>query len=824
MVAGNNLKDIIKKIHNGRAVLFVGAGFSQGAIGFNGELPVSNKLRDMICKLMNRPEDDERKLSEIADFFIEGYCKDNPEKLKEFIKQMKDTFTVKEVKSYHVSIASLPWRRIYTTNYDNVVEEAAKKSDIRIESKDLEDSFIDEENICLHINGKIEKLNKGTLENSFKLTSSSYISYDAFNNTEWKKYFINDLELASVVVFIGYSLYDIDIEKILYHNNLQIKDKVVFIHHEGIDEIDKFKYEKYGKVHSIGVEKFAQLIEQNTFVCAKEDIFFERFRKIEYIGQSQSAIAEQDVRDFLICGKIKDKMIEDEIIRQRNKPPFLIFRDKIDNALENIKNGKKMLVVIGDVGNGKTIFLKQLATRLASSRQVFMLSATGDEVAAKRDIDKIAKNNKEPIVIIDSYVRHTYLLEYIKLHYEHLTIILAARTHEHYRYLKENEYLNKACILEIDTLSDSELECFYRIIEYNGIWYPSSEKNNQRYTENYKKAILSDKCKKEIALILIEVLNSEQMKEKIVKILNDLFSKQISRKQVFAICLLNLMDIPISIGLLEEIVGEHDLTIYQDENLENIIGLNLINRGNEVFVKSPIFSLLILKIYFANEAIEYFLDILRLIGKKSNRDGQLNLIRKNLFRFRFIERLLLDSGKIDKLKNYYESLKLEFEWLIQDPQYWLQYAMCFMMYNELDQAQQKLSTAYEKAEKTNYDKTKIDNQQARLYLKKSVNHNINIKEAMRFFLEADKLLMRQKNNDTYKYKIMMDYRDFIDERSSLFDLEQWNQVIGCCEKQLRYLDGNITKERFREQRVYEECKEMLEAIIYKGKQNKIGQV
>lgn len=812
MNSKDNIEEIIKKIYKGGAILFVGAGFSHDAIGFNGKLPISQELKKTICELMNTSYNDDKNLSQITDYFIGKYCKNHPEKLDEFIKLMKETFTVTEVQQYHTTIASLPWRRIYTTNYDNVIEEAAKKNTIPIDSKDLEDD-VSVECCCVHINGKIEKLNKESLNKSFKLTSSSYISHETFYNTEWKKRFIDDIEIAQAIIFIGYSIYDIDIEKILFQNNQNIKNKVIFIEKENIDEMDKYNFEKYGKVYPIGARKFAELIEKHPPSDTKEETFFECFQEFRLIQDPDKEVKEQDVFNFLIYGKITDNLIQDETIRQRKKPPFLIPRSKIDDALEAIKD-KKILVVVGDVGNGKTIFLKQLTTKLASTKRVFVLQNGKNEVAAKQDVDKIVKIDKESIVVIDSYVRHTKLLEHIELQqHKNLTIILAARTHEHLNYLKEKEYLKQAKLIEIDTLNDSELDYFYDIIEFFGMWYPSKNTQN-KYSKSEKKRIMNEKCNKEISLILIHILESEKMKNKITKILENVFSENIDKKQVFAICLLNLMDIPISIGLLEEIIKDHDLSIYEDNNLKNIIDKNLIDKDNQISVKSPIFSLFVLKVYFSNEIIQYFLEILACINEKSSYDTKIiSFIKKNLLRFRFVERLLPDDGKMDKLIQYYEKLKTEFTYLQEDPQYWLQYAMCFIMHNNLDTAQQKLSTAYEKAEKKVYEKTKIDNQQARLYLKKAAQHNkTNIEEAIDLFLKADKLLTRQKD-DIYKYKIMIDYQDFIKNRSESFSEEQWNQIINCCEKQLKYLDKNIPKERFKEQRIYEECKNMLETIV-----------
>lgn len=768
---------------------------------------------------MDRPNNDGKNLAQIANFFIGSYCKACPEKLNKFIRMMKETFTVVEVKPYHTTIASLPWRRIYTTNYDNVIEEAAKVNKIHIDSKDLEDRVDMSSRHCIHINGRIEKLDKESLDKSFKLTSSSYISHETFYNTEWKKRFMDDIEIAGVIIFIGYSLYDMDIEKILFKNNQKIKDRVIFIQQENLDEMDKFDLEQYGEVYSVGTEKFAELIEKYPPTNTEEEIFFECFQELKLIQEVQGSIREADIEKFLIYGKITDDLIQDETIRQHGKPPFLIPRSKISRALEIICSNKtKILVIVGDVGNGKTIFLKQLATKLAATKRVFTLQTRENETTAKQDIDKIANLNQESIIIIDSYTRHTKLLEYIELQqYKNTTIILAARTHEHYRYLGENELLKQASIIEIDTLDDSELEYFYDIIEHGGMWYPSSKGTKTKYSENDKKKIMYEKCKREISLILTEILESEVMKNKIIKILDDIFSKQVNKKQVFAICLLNAMDIPISVGLLEEIIGEHDLSIYRDENLKNIIDINLIDKDNRISVKSPIFSLLILKTYFTDEITQYFLEILELINKKANHDAQLNDIKKNLFRFRFVERLLPEDGKINRLTRYYEKLKQEFDWLIWDPQYWLQYAMCFIMYNDLEKAQQKLSVAYEKATRIGYDVTKINNQQARLNLKKAAQYSTNIKESVELFLEADKLLTEQKDSDTYKYKIMMNYEDFIEKRFNSFSVAQWNQVIGCCKKQLEYLNRHIPKERFKEQLIYEDCKNILEEICTKTK-------
>lgn len=62
-------------------------------------------------------------------------------------------------------------------------------------------------------------------------------------------------------------------------------------------------------------------------------------------------------------------------------------------------------------------------------------------------------------------------------------------------------------------------------------------------------------------------------------------------------------------------------------------------------------------------------------------------------------------------------MKKNVDWLKSDPNYWMQYAMSLITNNDLLTAQKFMDTAYSIAEQKNdYQTSKLDNQQARLYL------------------------------------------------------------------------------------------------------------
>lgn len=83
------------------------------------------------------------------------------------------------------------------------------------------------------------------------------------------------MERASVIVFVGYSLYDIDIQKILFENK-SLKEKTFFVTKESISIKSKFNLEKFGTILPIGVEEFGKEIRKiHDYKTEENDRYFE---------------------------------------------------------------------------------------------------------------------------------------------------------------------------------------------------------------------------------------------------------------------------------------------------------------------------------------------------------------------------------------------------------------------------------------------------------------------------------------------------------------------------------------------------------------------
>lgn len=290
-------KEIIEKINVGKAILFVGAGFSQHCINITGTTcPLADALAEKICTRgkIDPPSTD-------LNYTSEKYCHEG-NNLNELISLLKDELTVSEVSEEVKTICtSVPWYKIYTTNYDNAVESCLPDL-LPLDLTDNVNNLQIQDKRCLHINGYIEKLTLQNLNNGFYLSDETSMA-DIFNSSPWSTVFKNDVDRCSCLIFIGYSLSDFDIKKIIY--NTAMRENIYFIVKQDISKESEYKYSKLGKVVCIGVEGFAQKIKQYSHQIKFNTINqLTSIKKYELTTNTDDTISDKDLIDMFVYGKL----------------------------------------------------------------------------------------------------------------------------------------------------------------------------------------------------------------------------------------------------------------------------------------------------------------------------------------------------------------------------------------------------------------------------------------------------------------------------------------------------------------------------------------
>jgi len=195
-------EDALGKLLDGTALMFAGAGCSDGAINLRGRpflkgSELAKHFAERAGVTGTIPS-----LDDAAEAFAERHGEDA------LIREIHNEFTAKSIADYHIQLAALPWKVIYTTNFDDVMEEAYKENSrvlVPVTTSDDPFSLPKGQTLCIHLNGFVRRLNLRTLGTELKLTESSYLS-SQLADSPWATAFRYDINIARCILHRLFSI------------------------------------------------------------------------------------------------------------------------------------------------------------------------------------------------------------------------------------------------------------------------------------------------------------------------------------------------------------------------------------------------------------------------------------------------------------------------------------------------------------------------------------------------------------------------------------------------------------------------------------------
>ena len=247
-----DMSEAIVHALRGNSVLFTGAGFNFGATNClpspHNYVPDATGFSKHLARALGISK--EYDLPIISQYYVSQKGEHG------LLEQILNSFSITSVEDHHLELSKIPWRRVYTTNYDNCFEFSALQNGSDWKAVTLDAVPTAASKRCVHINGHISNLTIDSLTSQIRLTHSSY-SADTFANSFWSRQFRQDLNNAKSVFFVGYSLADIDVARILY-SSPDLVERTFFVVGPHEDEIVVFPLTNYGSVHRIGVKALAE--------------------------------------------------------------------------------------------------------------------------------------------------------------------------------------------------------------------------------------------------------------------------------------------------------------------------------------------------------------------------------------------------------------------------------------------------------------------------------------------------------------------------------------------------------------------------------------
>lgn len=790
------IEDAIKKALDGNGILFLGSGFSFGGKNSKGtNLKIGKDLSHAICREIGVKETDDLTISS------ERYLRSD-KLLTEFIDFLSKELYCIETSESQQMIAALPWKRIYTTNYDNAFEVASKVKGYTRKSITIANArFLPNQNLdeaIIHINGSVLKLNEDTFYDEFKITDSSYTKAGLLES-HWIELFDTDLERAGAIIFIGYSL-KYDQELVRHLGGMGISDKCIFVDISTIDEDSAFRMEQYGTLYLQGTDGFAEEISRVKSTYTPKQInesligFIPRKKEMYY---TEEIYTIEDIVNFYVKGILRIEYI--------NKKGYCIHRNEKITEIEQLLKDYKVIVIESKLGNGKSVFLECLANRLVDNYDIYFVDNLEN---MNQDLNNIFKcSDRDMVFMIDDYGNYLHLIRLLGQDFpDNLRLVMTCRSS-----INSNLYYDLCDkigfqegdiqLVNIDRLSSKDIGELVAILNHNRVW--------GRYdTLSYgrKKTLISKKYNAQVSNLFYIMLNSDGIRQEISKVIDEVKQKRKLFEFVLAQTINNICNLKFAYRDLLLYVGTTDSLLRSyfvgNTNFNNIIDL----RENRFVLGSAIYSKYLVKEAGMHDSM---LDMLAQIFEKCSEHDSINnkyLQQRKSMVSRSNVLLLMtpdgNKGSVDEkaVLQYYNRIK-NLKTATDNPFFWLQYGITALNLNMFELAENNFDSAYANADKIDdFDTFQIDTHKSRLLLCSEMHRNrTDKKSALEIFEKAHELLykcqdrgerlsyvLRQVDwyNVYYKfYKSIFDDNDIEIFRSKAFEmLEKFEQYFRFVEK------------------------------------------
>ncbi len=739
------------------------------------------------------------------------------------IDLLRNNYTISEVSQAHLTIARSSWKRIYTTNYDDVMELAFKSQGKLLSPVimgDKIDQYKDKRTFCVHLNGFIDRLTPASLHNDFKLTDSSYLTTD-FLASPWIDLFRSDIETSRLVIFIGFSLNsDLDLSRVISaHSN---KDRLVFIVKPKDSQLLIKKLERYGHVFDIGIDGLADALNDKKLTYnppVEDNTIIQSFTK-PVLGNPSTKMKDKDVFELFFKGNSNLDFIHYSLA-SGGEYKYYLKRDELSEVLNYIANGGRNILIHSDLGNGKTLFIEGLCERLSANHyNVFIFKKYFENIYS--EIEYLCTKVARCVIIIEKYSDHFDLIRKLQVfRTQDVIVILTERSIVNDtafidldKGIFEQEYLTK----DLNKLSSTEINELSEILTHYGLWGKHSSASRDQ-----KRRIIEENCKRSFRLLLLYLLDSPDIKGRFDSILTFIEG---ANKSFFEASLLvlaaSVFDFQMDLDKLVYILDDDLLNnpaFHNNDHLQEVINFN----NSSIKVRSSILALSLLsQPKYHHSLINLLIKVFKKLDQRRSFDKNNHLILKSLVSFSRLQSIFnLDENSHFKavVLNFYEDVKST-SFAAKNPFFWLQYAIARLSSRDYLIADKYFEAAYSYARSNaDFDTFQIDNHYARHLLENEI-YNGSIDSAMEQFLKAHNILSFKSTaneNRHYPIRVAINYGKFYDKYfNDLTGQDQKVFLLSCAEIMQKINDYKLTMDQMRWNKAVPKCENELNRILTKN--------
>lgn len=361
-------KQIETKLQNvllkGSPILFTGAGFSKGALNnYDEAIPDGGQLKKLLIeKLLLCNENDENfsELNQASLSDLCSYCENQCSVLKvqDFLSEY---FSYCKPQKYHEIVANFPWSKIYTTNIDDLFENASRIK-LRVQNRAVQCTYTRADSIeYIKLHGCVRNPS-----GKYVFSRQQYID-SMMHSTDYRfSSFARDMQTENFV-FLGFDMNEINLDYYLklYQNAIghSINGQLFFVNpYPNLIFKDKIS-QIGGCIVEMSTEQFANFLAKisENKVELKNGNIIKGYVCVNKDFSSKKALKSYDSNLYLgYEPKWCDIYFDWDFINPQ-----------IEKLVENIKSvteqGNMIVSIVGKAMCGKSIYLKRIGLDLVKA-------------------------------------------------------------------------------------------------------------------------------------------------------------------------------------------------------------------------------------------------------------------------------------------------------------------------------------------------------------------------------------------------------------------------------------------------------------------------
>lgn len=525
---------------------------------------------------------------------------------------------------------------------------------------------------------------------------------------------MEDVLAASKVVFVGFSLNDLDFRRMLGTLSPHVRAKIHFINHPGTTKPTQTRLRKFGELHLIDASDFGRhLGSPHTGAPTKTlDSVPISIQELQFDFKPIASISSKDIQGLLVAGVMNIAKLSQADVTCIPGSYTITRNKRIYERVFNQAPGARPILIHSDIGNGKSILAMQLAYLHAQADyRVFKMRREPENFGPI--ISFFQSIPGKVLVIFDDLMRFRSLASsIIAIGREDIKILATVRSPllETARGAVEAR-LGRLSAIEID-LNVSAADEIARLSQYlteNGLWGDYAD-----LTEAQKVSFIEKACGSQFRDVVLALYENGALHERVAQLLGNIGNlDDQSRRLILFSAFLTYADFKgyNELYILFDLVGyDGDFEDLRNALFSNeLSGLIQIDSG-ELELKSTALSEFIIKnAYNIQTLLDVVKDALFIMDKHYLDDNAFFRLSKGLLKFSNYGRLIKTAADKVKIREFYDSCRV-LKVATFDPLFWVQRSICSMKERNLEALFQFADTAYATAKsRIGFDTYQIDN-------------------------------------------------------------------------------------------------------------------